>query len=95
MELNVLEDILTNQLGAESAAGALSLPDGRRVTLLIETGDGIMPVGRVRSVELGETYVTVTTEEQRYFLDPNVLFAVRQDDIEERAAESRPGFHRG
>ena len=95
MTPEVLEEILVEQFDAEKEAGEVLIPTGTRVTLLLETGDSIMPVDRIRRLSFTTEYVSVTTDEERYFLDVERIFGVRQDDYEQRPAEARPGFHHG
>ncbi|QDG54602.1 hypothetical protein FIV42_28805 [Persicimonas caeni] len=95
MTPEVLEEILVEQFDAEKEGGDLLIPTGKRVTLLLQAGDSLMPVNRVRRISFTTDYVSVTTEEERYFIDVERLFGVRQDDYEARPADARPGFHHG
>ncbi len=95
MTPEVLEEILVDQFDAEKEGGDLVIPEGKRVTMLLVAGDSLMPVTRVRRITFTTDYVSVTTEEERYFIDVGRVFGVRQDDYEARPAESRPGFHHG
>jgi hypothetical protein len=95
MTPEVIEEILVEQIGAEKDGGELLIPAGKRMTLMLTAGDSIMPVNRVRRITFTTEYVAVTTEEERYFLDVERIFGVRQDDYEARSADARPGFHHG
>lgn len=93
MTPEILEEILVDQFGAEKDSGQLVLPRDQRLTLLVEAGDSIMPIDRMRRIGFTTDYVTVITEEERYFLDVEHLLGVRQDDFEARTGDARPGFH--
>lgn len=95
MSPEVLEEILVEQFDAEKDGGDILIPTGKRVTLLLQAGDSLMPVNRVRRISFTTDYVAVTTEEERYFIDVSRVFGVRQDDYEARPADARPGFHHG
>lgn len=95
MSPEVLEEILVEQFDAEKDGGDILIPTGKRVTLLLQAGDSLMPVNRVRRISFTTDYVSVTTEEERYFIDVSRIFGVRQDDYEARSADARPGFHHG
>jgi hypothetical protein len=95
MSPEVIEEILVEQFNAEKEGGDLLIPTGKRLTLLLMAGDSIMPVNRVRRISFTTDYVSVTTEEERYFIDLERIFGVRQDDYEARSPDARPGFHRG
>ncbi len=95
MSPEVLEEILVDQFDAEKEGGDILIPSGKRVTLLLQAGDSLMPVNRVRRINFTTDYVAVTTEEERYFIDVERVFGVRQDDYEARPADARPGFHHG
>jgi hypothetical protein len=95
MSPETLEEILVGQFGAEKDGGEIMIPESRRVTVLLLAGESLMPVGRVRRISFTTDFVAITTDEQRYFLDAEHVFGVRQDDYDERSADSRPGFHHG
>lgn len=95
MTPEILEEILVDQFDAEKEGGELMLPSGGRVTLLLVAGDSLMPINKLRRLSFTTDYVAVSTEEERYFVDPERIFGVRQDDYESRPADSRPGFHHG
>jgi hypothetical protein len=95
MTPEVIEEILVEQFGATKEGGDLTIPTGKRLTLLLVAGDSLMPVNRVRRISFTTDYVAVTTEEERYFIDMERVFGVRQDDYEARSADARPGFHHG
>lgn len=95
MSPEILEEILTDQFDAEKDGGEMLIPEGKRVTLLLTAGDSLMPVTKVRRISFTTDYVSLVTEEQRYFVDVNNIFGVRQEDYEERRADARPGFHHG
>lgn len=95
MTPEILEEILVEQFEAEKEGGEVLLPSAARVTLLLTAGDSLMPVNRVRRISFTTDYVSVTTDEERYFIDLERIFGVRQEDYDARSAESRPGFHHG
>lgn len=94
MRVEIVEEILVEQFEARKEDGELILPESKRVALLLIAGETLMPVSRVRRVRFTDAYVCITTDEQRYFVDPAQLLGVRQDDYEARSVDSRPGFHR-
>lgn len=94
MSPETLKDILVSQFNAATEDDEIVLPEAKRVTLLMVAGDTLMPVGRVKSVRFADAYMAVSTEEQRYFVDPSKLFGVRQEDFDAGSKDSRPGFHR-
>jgi hypothetical protein len=93
MEPAVLKKVLVNQLDAEEDGGLYRLPDNSSVSLLIEAEEGIIPVSELEEIEFTDDYVIVTAEEERLYVDEDTFFALRQDDLEERHPEKRPGFH--
>lgn len=95
MNPEILEEILVDEFDAEKEGGELQIPSGTRVTLLLVAGDSLMPVARVRRIVFTTDYVSVTTEEERYFIDIERIFGVRHEDYDARSTESRPGFHGG
>jgi|GEM_PF-3337602 len=94
MSPETLREILISQFDAAVEGDEIIIPEAKRVTILMIAGESLMPVGRVRSVRFNEAYLAVSTDEQRYFVDPAQLFGVRQEDFDARSKDSRPGFHR-
>ncbi|MFW5966120.1 MAG: hypothetical protein ACOCV2_01325 [Persicimonas sp.] len=93
MTPETLEQILVDEFGANKENGQVELPRDKRLTLLVIAGESIMPIDRMRRIGFTTDFVTVVTEEERYFLDVEHILGVRQDDFEERSAEARTGFH--
>lgn len=93
MTPETLEQILVDEFGAEKENGQVALPRDKRLTLLVIAGESIMPINRLRRIGFTTDFVTVVTEEERYFLDVEHILGVREDDYEEGAAEARTGFH--
>lgn len=94
MSPETLKDILLSQFDAATEGDEIIIPEPKRVTLLMLVGDALMPVGRVKSVRFSDSYIAVSTDEQRYFVDPAHLFGVRQEDFDAGSKDSRPGFNR-
>ena len=93
MRPETLKDILISQFDAAEGDEIL-IPEAKRVTLLMIAGDTLMPVVRVKSVRFAESYMAITTDEQRYFVDAATLFGVRHEDFDAGSKDSRPGFNR-
>ena len=94
MKGQTLETILREEFDCSESEGALILPEGLRVTLLVNTGNSTLPLVRVRRVALHDNHLEVVTAEERYFIDTVDVFAVKQENFEPRNVNSRPGFHR-
>lgn len=94
MSPETLKDILISQFEAVTEGEEIIIPENKRVTLLMLGGETLMPVGRVKSVRFSESYMAVSTDEQRYFMDPAHLFGLRQEDFDAGSKDSRPGFNR-
>lgn len=91
MHINTIVAILTEELGASAEEGRYVLPEGKKVTFLIQGADTAIPVSKVRRVEISD-FLKVTTDENAFFVDVHAVLAVRLDNPEV-AGEKRPGFH--
>ncbi|MGM0555639.1 MAG: hypothetical protein ACQEVA_04585 [Myxococcota bacterium] len=95
MKIHTFEIILKDAFECEEQDGFLVVPSGTRLAVLVSSGDSIMPVARVRRVRITDDYVELVAEDERYFVTPMDLFALKQEDFEQDKAAPRPGFNRG
>lgn len=95
MKIHTFEIILKDEFDCEEQDDFLVVPSGTRVTVLISSGDSLMPVARVKRVRVTDHFVEIIADEERYFVTPMDLFAIKQEDYEEQKNASRPGFNRG
>jgi hypothetical protein len=95
MKIHTFEIILKDEFDCEEQDGFLVVPAGVRTTVLVSSGDSLMPVARVRRVRITDDFVELISEEERYFVTPMDLFAVKQEDYEQEKTATRPGFNRG
>ena len=60
--------------------------------LLLKAGNsGPAPISRVKSLDIGDNFVQVASEESVYMFPHDVVFGLKWKDREQRA--SRTGFH--
>lgn len=92
MNFDDLATILVDELDAERADDTVTIgAQGPKVTLLVGTTDGVMPVPKVKSVRATESYLAIETDAGHTFIGRGNVFAVRAEDAEPRGS-SRPGF---
>lgn len=66
--------------------------DTATLDLLLQAGNsGPAPISRIKSFNVGETFVQVTSEESVYLFHHDAVFGLKWKDREQRA--SRTGFH--
>ncbi len=92
MNAKTLKEILENKFEAESKDGAVQLPSGARVTLLVEFGREVLRVARVRSVQFEGDWVAIVGESDSIYVDGSSKFAIKTEGNVGRE-EQRPGFH--
>lgn len=95
MKIHTFELILKDDFGCDEEDDFLVVPASTRLTVLLSSGDSLMPVSRVRRVRITDDFVEIIAEEERYFVTPMDLFAIKQEDFQQDKAAPRPGFNRG
>ena len=92
MNFEDLKSIFVDELGASADGDEILLAESdKKVTILVSSDDGVMPVPKVRSVKANDRYLSIRTESGRTFVDRSSIFGVRSEDQGDRGA-SRPGF---
>ena len=94
MKIHTLEVILREHYDCDEDDGTFLVPKEKRLTLLVTAVDSVMPISRMRRLEIHDDYLVVVSEDNRHFIDPEVIYAVREEDYEEPGKASRPGFNR-
>ena len=95
MRIHTLEVVLRDHYDCDEEDGTFYVPSDTRLTLLITSADSVIPISRMRRLEVNDDYLVVVGEDTRHFIDPDVIYALREEDYEETGNDSRPGFHRG
>ena len=94
MQITLVKTILKEELKATADGDTFSLPAERKLVLLVKQGESIMQIQRVHQVRFAADYLAVSSDEDIYFIDPNLIFGLKGSDPALDKAEKRPGFHR-
>ncbi len=91
MKSETLTAILKNDLKATADDRRWTLPAGTRITVFLATPIALFPVGKVTALTLGESYITLESDEGRIYTDQSEIAAIRVDQ-EASSRESKLGF---
>ncbi len=94
MDNATVQSILSNEFNASIEAGVYTVDDKRKLTVLVQQGQGVMSVQNVRHVRFEDAFVAVSTEDDVYFLEPTSLLGLKGANPEVDKDEKRPGFRR-
>ena len=92
MDIKTLETIFTAELGGKLENGTIRLPQGTRVTVFLTTPGGVLPVGKVHDLSVGEVFVTFGSDEGRVFAGRGDILAIRADQEASAPRDARLGF---
>jgi len=94
IELSVMKTLLVEEFGAVVDGETYLVEEDKRLTVVLVHTNGVMMIPKVRSLQFREDVVVVTTDEERTFLPPATIFAMRGANPEKAKDENRPGFRR-
>jgi len=95
MNVDALQTILTDRLGADQEGSEFHLPDDRDVTALLESGPELVHVNDIERVEFGDDVTTFVTRQAEYFVEAADVFAMKLEGSRIQPHESGPGFRPG
>lgn len=94
MNVEALQSILTDRLGAEREGSEFELPEDREITALLKSGPELVRVTDVKLVEFGADVTTLVTRQAEYFVEAADVFAVKLEGSRVEPRKSGPGFRR-
>ncbi len=92
MDIQILEDVLTDRLEADEQGDEYHLPEEHEVTALLETGDELLRVPNLRIVEFQSDSTVFVTKDAEYFVEAEDVFALKLEGSRVQRGNSAPGF---
>ncbi len=92
MQISVVKQILSDHFDATVDGDDYRIEPECKLVVMVSHDSGVMQVPKVHQVIFGEMYVTLTTEDDRYYITPDVIFGLKGEDPDLERDEKRPGF---
>ena len=92
MTPEVAKHILTESFSAKVEGNTYHVDAERNCVLLLEHNNGIMQINGVISIDFGDALMSVSTDEDTYFLMPESIFGLKGRSPDQ--ISQRPGFRR-
>ncbi|MEM1349136.1 MAG: hypothetical protein AAGI01_11305 [Myxococcota bacterium] len=94
IELSVMQTLLVEEFEATVDGQTYHVDEDKRLTVVLVHTNGVMMIPKVRALDFRDDVVIVTTDEERTYLPPATIFALRGANPEKATDENRPGFRR-
>ena len=94
MNKEVVQHIVVEEFGARLEENTYHVDEDRRLVVILQHNNGIMQVPKVQSLAYHEHYLVLTTDEDRYYVEPDGVFGLKAGAPDLEKADKRFGFHR-
>lgn len=94
MDSAIIQSILTEEFKAKVESNTYSLDDKRKLTVLVQQGQGVMSVQDVKQLRFASSFVALSTEDDVYYLEADSMLGLKGANPEIDTEEKRTGFRR-
>lgn len=92
MDNSIIQSILKTEFKANVDGDVYTLNEKRKLTVIVQQGEGVMQVQHVLEVRFAKDFVALSSEKDVYYLDPSSLLGLKGANPELDKDDNRPGF---